>query len=265
MQRKASSYRCLAKPLLPCLGQIVARRAAHVYRSIAFGYPSHLVTKPFGISVSGNLDDFHMSRTKVCCSATLPNGAPMMRQWFTSDWHLGHERIIDLCNRPYSSLGEMHDDLVARWNSLVRPGDIGWFLGDMTWGNPEQFEPLIRQLNGYRVLILGNHDSGREQMLSAGFHRVEEQDFTNICALTAWLAHVPTNNQDDKHGFVRPRSAISEFDLALCGHVHRRWLRNAGDINVGVDAWAMNPVPENELFGLYDLGLQHMDIPSESS
>ena len=41
--------------------------------------------------------------------------------FFTSDLHLGHFRIAQLCNRPYQSCKEMNDALIDNWNKTVPP------------------------------------------------------------------------------------------------------------------------------------------------
>ena len=44
------------------------------------------------------------------------------RKYFvTSDLHFYHKRIMDFCsgNRPWNSLDEMHESLIAHWNSKV--------------------------------------------------------------------------------------------------------------------------------------------------
>lgn len=37
-----------------------------------------------------------------------------MRTWFTSDTYSWHANIIHYCQRPYTSVGEMNDNLTRR-------------------------------------------------------------------------------------------------------------------------------------------------------
>lgn len=77
-----------------------------------------------------------------------------------SDTHFGHEKILQF-EESRLQLGktiEEHDQaLVERWNSVVRPKDTVWHLGDVLFGRTS-FKTLGR-LNGIKKLVLGNHDT----------------------------------------------------------------------------------------------------------
>ena len=76
-------------------------------------------------------------------------------QFFTSDTHFNHGHIIKYCNRPFISMEEMNETIVQNWNKTVKQKDIIYHLGDVCWGLPDIF---LKKLNGYKILIQGNHD-----------------------------------------------------------------------------------------------------------
>jgi calcineurin-like phosphoesterase family protein len=75
-----------------------------------------------------------------------------------SDLHFNHANIIKYCNRPYDNVAEMNQALIDNWNKVVGDDDLVLVLGDIGFGNREVLYPLIEQLKGYIVLLLGNHD-----------------------------------------------------------------------------------------------------------
>lgn len=81
------------------------------------------------------------------------------KTWFSADLHLGHANIIDYCNRPFASVDEMNEAIIARWNERVAPGDTAWLLGDVAMGNRAETLPLLARLNGRKYLVAGNHDT----------------------------------------------------------------------------------------------------------
>ena len=81
-----------------------------------------------------------------------------MAVYFTSDTHFGHEAIIRLTKRPFSSVEEMDAVLVDGWNTTVSPEDTVYHLGDFAHRNSRSAAHYRNLLNGTIHLILGNHD-----------------------------------------------------------------------------------------------------------
>lgn len=98
----------------------------------------------------------------------------MVELFVTSDHHIHHANIIKYCNRPFVDVDEMHKFMIEEWNSVVTPDDIVIHLGDYTCGGTkEEIKAITDQLNGTKILILGNHDRhGIQWFKDVGFHRV---------------------------------------------------------------------------------------------
>ena len=94
------------------------------------------------------------------------------------DSHFGHANIIKYCNRPFASVEEMNTEMISRWNKVVATGDTVYHLGDFSFytGHKwEQARKICQQLNGFKILIRGNHDDSAEEMMDkVGFHAVLE-------------------------------------------------------------------------------------------
>jgi calcineurin-like phosphoesterase family protein len=152
----------------------------------------------------------------------------MAKVFFTSDTHFNHANIIKYCGRPFASAEEMDREMIARWNSVVRPEDTVYHLGDFAMGKPSDWSAIVGRLNGARkILIIGSHDRSPQRMLEAGFSEVHQQLEWN-----GWLLlHKPMKTQQ----------------RLLCGHVHEKWLRLGWIINVRVDVWDFTPRTIEEL------------------
>ena len=90
--------------------------------------------------------------------------------YFTSDWHLGQKNILNFCNRPFADLETQRKALITRFNATVSPNSTTYFLGDM--GHKSAITSILPELNGKKILILGNHDKGINSMYQCGFDAV---------------------------------------------------------------------------------------------
>lgn len=82
----------------------------------------------------------------------------MAKKFYIADWHYGHADCIAFDNRPFKTVEEMNAELVRRWNDTVGNGDLVYVLGDMFWCDPQAAIPVLKSLNGHKILIKGNHD-----------------------------------------------------------------------------------------------------------
>lgn len=91
---------------------------------------------------------------------------PNIIYWIVSDLHFGHNNIVKYCpnTRPYRSVSEMDENLIAKWNSTVAPNDVVFHLGDFSFYGAEKTRDIISRLNGHIVFIKGNHDKTLDQI-----------------------------------------------------------------------------------------------------
>jgi calcineurin-like phosphoesterase family protein len=81
-----------------------------------------------------------------------------MTVWLTADWHLSHQRIIELVERPFASVDEMNRTLIERYQDVVGERDTVWFVGDVCMGPIRESLATIGRLKGHKYLVAGNHD-----------------------------------------------------------------------------------------------------------
>ena len=86
-----------------------------------------------------------------------------MTTFFILDTHFAHTHIVtDRMGmpRPFASIEEHDETLIANWNATVRPGDTFWHLGNFCYRCSEDHaRSVFRRLAGrQRFLVRGNHD-----------------------------------------------------------------------------------------------------------
>jgi calcineurin-like phosphoesterase family protein len=180
-----------------------------------------------------------------------------MTIFFTSDTHFGHARIIELCNRPFRDVQHMNEMLIKNWNDTVGPSDTVYHMGDVALGSIAESLPLVSRLNGYKILVPGNHDrifSGesdkkRERFLPE-YHKVFQAIVPEWA--TIWfhnrlidLSHFPyqgDSQENDRHVDKRP---VDEGNPLIHGHIHDKRRIEGHMFNVGVDVNDFRPVHEN--------------------
>lgn len=160
--------------------------------------------------------------------------------WFTSDTHFFHDNMIKYCGRPFSSVEEMNDVMVDNWNSVVKPGDIVYHLGDVFMkASHEDFAKLWAKLNGRKRLIVGNHDDVK-YMAKGGF-------FDKIMLWRAWneynllFSHVPV------HPMHFPKRIGQNGGINVHGHTHHNGSPNGPYRSVCVELTNYTPVNLEEL------------------
>lgn len=188
-----------------------------------------------------------------------------MTTYFTADLHLGHENIIRYTGRPFLSVDEMDEALVAAWNDRVGPGDEVWVLGDVAMGRIDRSLALVGRMAGTKRLVVGNHDrcfrrlAGSDKDLHEVWTaRYEQAGFDEVVQGSTSLdlpgfgapvdvCHFPySGDSQEQERFVGHRP-VDRGRVLLHGHVHSSWRRHGRMINVGVDAWAGRPVDASEL------------------
>lgn len=176
-------------------------------------------------------------------------------RYFTSDTHFGHTNIIKYCNRPFADAGEMDRAIIANWNETVKPEDTIYHMGDVFFTSPERAKHILSNLNGYKILILGNHDRSGMKMKDWGFQEVHQSLQIELeGGIKANLSHYPYRGSDDPHHKVKfdTKNLNDDGYLLICGHVHTAWKSRPGKyknhmINVGQDQWGFRPITETQV------------------
>ena len=80
-------------------------------------------------------------------------------KYFISDLHFCHQSIIEMSQRPFATLEEMHATMIRRWNKVVKTNDQVYIIGDFLYkGTAQEANQILSQLKGKKYLIRGNHE-----------------------------------------------------------------------------------------------------------
>lgn len=158
------------------------------------------------------------------------------RIFFTSDTHYFHANSIKFDNRPFRDVEHMHKVLINNYNSMVTENSVCYFLGDVGMGPSNKIKDVIDQLNGTKVLVLGNHDRGSNAMYNIGFDVVVNSASLVIAGKKVTMSHCPLRGikvedtsemrgameGENWHGELRHVncSVENEGQFHLHGHLH---------------------------------------------
>ena len=168
-----------------------------------------------------------------------------MTEFFTADWHLFHNniRLPNYCNRPFSSVEEMNEAILANHNAIVKPEDEVYILGDVAFSKAatvERVKWMLSRFNGKLHLIQGNHDKVALQC-------------RNMFQWIKPLHELSIPDPDGHHGsqlVVLCHYAMRTWNKShwgtyhLYGHSHGSLAEdpNSFSFDVGVDCWDFKPV-----------------------
>ena len=157
--------------------------------------------------------------------------------WITSDSHFNHNKEFVYKERGFSSVEEMNEAIIERWNECINPNDIVYHLGDVMMGDLNVGLPLVKSLNGHIKLALGNHDTPqRVAAFSEFFDEIQFGYRIKVGKKVIMLSHYPmlTGNYDESktysfHGHAHSKNiSTPEYDLmfnvSLDAHDCYPWL-----------------------------------------
>ena len=178
-----------------------------------------------------------------------------MSTWFTADLHLGHTAVLAFSGRPFETVEEHDEAIVAAINKTVGRNDRLYILGDFTMrlgtADVERYLGAIRCRN--RWLVRGNHDRAGALFRPGAFTDVRDYMEVRVGGRLLCLSHYPMldwNMAPVHHGI-----ATEDASFMLHGHIHSQGRGHNGDnarrgvwrYDVGVDANGYRPVSFGEI------------------
>lgn len=145
----------------------------------------------------------------------------MGKVWFSSDTHFCHDRAFLYEPRGFTSVQEMNEAIVERWNSVVAPDDEVYLLGDIMLNDNDVGMEYLKKLNGKISILRGNHDTNSRIKLYGLAGNVVDcglyAQVVNINGYNFYISHYPTmtSNLDND-------APIKRHVINLYGHTHQK-------------------------------------------
>ena len=168
--------------------------------------------------------------------------------WVVSDTHFSHSNILTFVDsntglrvRPeFDTVEQMNECMIENWNSVVKAGDIVYHLGDVTFGDKEQFKSLWPKLQGSKRLIVGNHDDIK--FLSSGGFFKKVMMWRMFPEFGLLMSHVPLHESALWRGKEHDKQMLN-----VHGHIHQNPSPEGPYRNVCVEQINYTPVNIEEL------------------
>lgn len=139
----------------------------------------------------------------------------MRNYWLISDTHFSHVNILKFTDengelirgKVFSSVEEMDEAMIENWNSVVKPGDYVYNLGDVTFNMKKYQEGIHPRLNGSKRLIVGNHDDIKKMAATNMWAKIEL--WRMFPELGILMTHLPIHE-----------SGLRDNMINIHGHIH---------------------------------------------
>jgi len=143
--------------------------------------------------------------------------------FFTADEHYGHANIIKFCNRPFSSILEMDEALIANHNSVVKKDDLVIHAGDFSLHSKREFveKKYVSRLNGEHIFLEGSHDKWLKKSNAKQIYSLRMGSPQKLIVVCHYALHV------------WPKSHFNSWHLY--GHSHGRLNLHGKSHDIGVD------------------------------
>ena len=136
---------------------------------------------------------------------------PNHKIFYIADCHFGHKNIIAFDSRPFKNVSDMNETMKSNWNKIVSKNDLVYILGDFMWKFKNEDFNFIKNLNGRKRLIKGNHDKTHNKKFKNLFENISDYEKIKDGKETVILSHYPMMAYEGSYG---------GRNIHLYGHVH---------------------------------------------
>jgi|TARA_B110000879_G_scaffold114023_1_gene152005 calcineurin-like phosphoesterase family protein len=169
-----------------------------------------------------------------------------MAIYVTSNLQLGRPGAIKKYKREYDNVDQMTEDLINKWNSVVKQEDTVYHLGNFAW-DPKTAQEALLRLNGTIYFTRGDHDKALEVLEEKGMLRARVKlidCLTTFPELNLSMTYWPLKVWPGK---------TSKKSYNIIGYPEKKFKSEPKDriINVSTDLWKNQPQDLHRLLEIF--------------
>lgn len=163
-----------------------------------------------------------------------------MKIWFASDHHFDHNNIMKYANRSFANVDHMNEHMINQHNAVVANDDVVILGGDIAFCATNKANDFLNRMNGYKILIIGNHDWERKTgaLRKYAVDEIYMSYYLEVGSKKMLITHVP---------FQSPVMMTDTSLINLHGHIHDKKIDHPRFVNFCVEHLDYKPVQLNQL------------------
>ena len=168
-----------------------------------------------------------------------------MKIFVTSNLQLGRPAAIKKYNRPYNDVDEMTEDLILKWNTVVKNEDTVYYLGNLAH-DPKTAQDALQRLNGNIKFVEGDFDSSLTLLSEKGM-------LPSRCSMLRCVDFIEEMNVAVSYWPMGAWPKKVNKAWSVIGYPNKKHKSDPKKriINVSTDLWQNTPQELEKLLGIF--------------
>ena len=168
-----------------------------------------------------------------------------MKIFVTSNLQLGRPVAIKKYNRSYTDVDQMTNDLILKWNTVVKPEDTVYHLGNFAH-DPKTAQDSLNRLNGTIRFLEGDLDAALSTLNDRNM-------LPSTCSIVKCVNFLESLNCSLSYWPLGAWPKKSSKSWSIIGYPEKRHKSDPKSriINVSTDLWGNTPQELEKLLGIF--------------
>lgn len=168
-----------------------------------------------------------------------------MKIFVTSNLQLGRPSAIKKYNRSYTDVDQMTNDLILKWNTVVKPEDTVYHLGNFAH-DPKTAQDSLNRLNGTIKFVEGDLDQAIQTLN-------ERNMLTSNSSIVKCVTFLEEYKSTVSYWPLDAWPKKSNKGWSIIGYPDKKYKSDPKKriINVSTDLWGNTPQELEKLLGIF--------------